>query len=102
MAYKVTNRVWIGALAALGIYEAWTLSNKVKDDTLSEAAWDIVAERPLVPFAIGGLTGHFIAGSKKTSWLTVGAFAAGFVSACLFWREKGEPGVKAGVELRSL
>jgi hypothetical protein len=91
MAYKTTNRAWLIALGGLAAYEAWTLSNKVKDDTLSEAAWDIISERPLVPFIAGGLTGHFIAGSRKTTWMTVAAFSAGFVSAVVFWREKAIP-----------
>ncbi len=97
MAYKTTNRAWLIALGGLAAYEAWTLSNKAKDDTLSEAFWDVAAERPLVPLMAGSVMGHFIAGSKKTSWMTVAAFAVGFASAAIFWREKGEPGKGSGV-----
>ena len=44
-----------GALA----YEAWALANKRRGDTISEMVWTATARRPLVPFALGMVAGHF-------------------------------------------
>jgi hypothetical protein len=56
---KLTDRVWIGALAGLSAYELWTILNNTPGDTLSESVWRISTARPLVPFVAGFLCGHF-------------------------------------------
>lgn len=45
-------------VAAL-LYEGWTLVNHTAGDTISEAVWSISTKRPIVPFALGFLMGHF-------------------------------------------
>jgi hypothetical protein len=44
-------------LGLLG-YEAWALLNHERDDTISEIMWTR-SRRPVVPFALGVLMGHF-------------------------------------------
>jgi hypothetical protein len=49
------------ALAVLAsLWEAWTLLNKRPADTISETVWRAVARRPIVPFLLGMLMGHFV------------------------------------------
>lgn len=45
-------------ILGLFIYEAIALTNKRPGDTISELMW-AAARRPLVPFALGFLMGHF-------------------------------------------
>ncbi len=47
--------VVVGALA----WEGWTLVNRTPHDTISERVWKHAPRRPLIPFAIGLLCGHF-------------------------------------------
>lgn len=56
---KTTGKVVVGAAGLLLAYEAYTLSNKDEDDTISEFFWSVM-RRPLVPFALGGLVMHFV------------------------------------------
>lgn len=57
---KFTGRkVFVGLVGGLLAYEAVTLANKHEGDTISEIIWDVTARRPLVPFALGLLMGHF-------------------------------------------
>lgn len=56
---KLTDYVVGGAAVLLLAYEAWTLLNKKKGDTISESVWRATSRRPLVPFAFGMLMGHF-------------------------------------------
>lgn len=44
-----------GALA----YEAWAIANQKRGDTISEIVWTATARRPLLPFALGMVAGHF-------------------------------------------
>ena len=85
-----TDKAWGVAVGGLCLYEAYTLFNKTPGDTLSESVWEISAKRPLVPLALGLVTGHFVVGARKTSVLGTAAFGVGFLSAALFWREAGE------------
>lgn len=55
-----TDKVLLGATAALLVYEAWTLVNSEAKDTISERTWRASAKRPLVPFLLGALMGHLI------------------------------------------
>jgi len=55
-----TDKVWVGVIGGLIIYEVYTLVNNKKGDTLSESAWRSLPRRPLVPFSLGMLLGHFV------------------------------------------
>lgn len=50
--------LWLG-IAALGAYEFSALKTKKAGDTISERVW-YWCHRPLVPFALGMLCGHFV------------------------------------------
>lgn len=54
-----TGKVVVAAGALLLGYEAWTLANRHKGDTISEFLWRTM-RRPLVPFALGALAAHFV------------------------------------------
>jgi hypothetical protein len=54
----MTKYFWI-ILAALLIYETVTFANKKKGDTISEQVWKLSLNRPLVPFLLGMVCGHF-------------------------------------------
>ena len=56
---NLTDKVVLGAIAALLAYEAWTLINATPNDTISESVWRVIQTRPLVPFLAGLLCGHF-------------------------------------------
>lgn len=56
---KTTGKVVVGLGAVALAYEAYTLANKEEDDTISEFIWSVM-RRPLVPFVIGTLVGHFV------------------------------------------
>lgn len=49
------------SVAALGLlaYEIYTLANRKPGDTISETAWR-ACKRPLVPFTLGMLLGHWV------------------------------------------
>ena len=51
---------WIFAalVAALFVYEGYALINSKSGDTISEIFWNL-SRRPLVPFLLGMLMGHF-------------------------------------------
>jgi hypothetical protein len=55
---EMRKLLWVGA-AAFGAYEAYALYTKEDGDTISELIWD-ACKRPLVPFTIGMLVGHFV------------------------------------------
>lgn len=44
---------WLVGLGFVLAYEAWTLVNGYRNDTISEVVWQLV-KRPLVPFLLGG------------------------------------------------
>lgn len=50
--------LWAGVLA-FGAYEFYALKTKEDGDTISELIWKW-SRRPLVPFAVGMLVGHFV------------------------------------------
>jgi hypothetical protein len=60
-----TDKVWIGAIGGLLLYEGWTLANERRGDTLSESVWRHISRRPLVPFALGALVAHFVWQSQE-------------------------------------
>jgi hypothetical protein len=53
------TRIFLGLVSGLLVYEAVTLANKCKGDTISEIIWATTTKRPLLPFAFGCLMGHF-------------------------------------------
>lgn len=55
-----TDKVILGATAALLVYEAWTLINSRPKDTISERTWKASAKRPLIPFMLGAIASHFV------------------------------------------
>lgn len=55
-----TDKVIVGLVGAAVIYESYTLVNKVKNDTISDRVWPTVAHRPLIPFLLGMVLGHFV------------------------------------------
>jgi hypothetical protein len=54
-----SERIFLGLVGGLCVYEVVTLSNKCEGDTISELAWATTTKRPIVPFAFGVLMGHF-------------------------------------------
>ena len=50
---------WLIAIVLLLGYEGWAVVNRTPGDTLSEAVWHAIRERPFVPFLAGFLCGHF-------------------------------------------
>lgn len=54
-----TGKVVTAAGVGLLIYEGIVLANKEEGDTISEFFWSLM-RRPIVPFALGGLTMHFV------------------------------------------
>jgi len=56
---KKTKHFVLTAFFALLGWEIYTLSNKEKNDTISETVWDWSKKMPLVPFSLGLLMGHF-------------------------------------------
>ncbi len=55
-AYAVLGVYWGSFALAVALYEGWTLVNKYKEDTISEAIW-FFANRPIVPLLFGILIG---------------------------------------------
>ena len=52
---------WVFVLIVLAafIYEFAALANKNTGDTISEIVWTVTAKRPLLPFLLGMVAGHF-------------------------------------------
>jgi len=59
MTKDKTSTVVSVAILGLLAYEMYTLVNSKPKDTISESMWR-ASKRPLVPFALGMLTGHFV------------------------------------------
>ena len=53
-----TDYMVLGVIALLLLWEGYTLLNTTPDDTISASVWK-VSKRPLVPFLVGMLCGHF-------------------------------------------
>lgn len=69
LAFYLTGIKWGAILVALLAYEAWTILNGYKADTISEAVWAL-SRRPLVPWLFGLATGWAITSSTVTDpWL---------------------------------
>lgn len=56
---SLTAKVLTAAGLGLAAFEAYTLLNRRKGDTISEATWRTM-NRPIVPFIIGALSAHFV------------------------------------------
>lgn len=82
---KLTEAVVGGIVVGGALYEAYTLANNQKADTISEAIWDVSDARGLVPFSGGLLCGHWW-GDRNN----VLKFAAGFLIARWVFRRLGE------------
>ena len=52
---------WLFLLIVLAacLYELSALVTKESGDTISEIVWEISSKRPILPFALGVLCGHF-------------------------------------------
>lgn len=53
------KRIFLALVGGLVAYELYTLSNDRDGDTISEIMWEATTRRPLLPFAMGVLMGHF-------------------------------------------
>ena len=53
------QKLFLGLVGGLVVYEVVALANKCEGDTISEIVWTATTKRPLVPFAAGLLMGHF-------------------------------------------
>lgn len=58
------NLAWLLGLGVLVAYEIYALANKRPGDTLSEAFWKL-SRRPLIPFLLGVIVGHFVWQSQE-------------------------------------
>lgn len=59
-AFVLFGRNWGWFCVGLALYESWTLINKYREDTISEAIW-YYNSRPLVPWIGGFLVGVAVA-----------------------------------------
>jgi hypothetical protein len=86
-AYVVFGPIWGLVVIGAGIYEAWTLVNRWPHDTISEIVWEL-AERPLVPFMFGIVTGWmFTTGIFSNPFATL---SWGFLMGHFFWQRFGK------------
>ena len=53
------NKIFIGLISGLLVYELIALSNHRDGDTISEIVWWGTTKRPILPFSAGILMGHF-------------------------------------------
>lgn len=56
---KNPKLILYGGIALLLAYEYYALKTTQSGDTISEIIWKM-SKRPLVPFALGMLAGHFV------------------------------------------
>ena len=59
MVLKHPKLILYGGVALLLIYEFYALETAQSGDTISELIWKM-SKRPLVPFSLGMLAGHFV------------------------------------------
>lgn len=55
----MTEIVLVVAIVLLLVYEGYTLANKKRNDTISDAVWRAAYRYPLVAFLAGLLCGHW-------------------------------------------
>lgn len=51
--------IFLTLVLAACLYELSALATKQPGDTISEIVWEISSKRPILPFALGVLCGHF-------------------------------------------
>jgi hypothetical protein len=79
--------LWWGLFAcALACYEAWTLVNQYREDTISETIWEFAA-RPMIPLLFGIAVGWAAGSGYMGPPRVVGrAFAVGFLYGHFFFQ----------------
>lgn len=84
-AFAVLGPYWGSFTLAAAIFEGWTLVNKYKEDTISEAFW-FFANRPIVPLLFGILIGIGIgSGYLGEPRVVARAFAIGLLYGHFFF-----------------
>ena len=53
------RNIFLALVGGLLVYEFFALRNKCPGDTISEIMWTTTTKRPILPFALGVLMGHF-------------------------------------------
>lgn len=53
------KNLFLALVGGLCVYELVALKTRCKGDTISEIMWTATAHRPILPFAVGCLCGHF-------------------------------------------
>lgn len=53
------TKIFLGLVGGLLAYEVYALADECDGDTISEIMWATTAKRPILPFAMGVLMGHF-------------------------------------------
>ena len=53
------TKVFLACVGLLLLYELVALMDGKAGDTISEIMWHVAAQRPILPFAMGVLMGHF-------------------------------------------
>ncbi len=51
--------LFLTLVGALIVYELVAVFDRQQGDTISEIVWTVTTRRPIVPFALGVLMGHF-------------------------------------------
>ena len=84
--YALCGPYWGTGLNVYLAYEAWTLSNRHKNDEISAAMW-LLSAWPLIPFLFGLACGYGLeSGLINGNYL---GFAVGFLMAHFFWQRRG-------------
>lgn len=84
-SFAVLGKYWGTFALAVAIFEGWTLVNKYKEDTISEAFW-FFASRPIVPLLFGILIGIGIgSGYMGEPRVVARAFAIGLLYGHFFF-----------------
>ena len=53
------QKVFLGLVGGLVVYELWALADRIEGNTISEIVWTTTTKRPILPFTLGVLMGHF-------------------------------------------
>lgn len=95
-AYALTGPRWGTFCLVIALYEAWTLVNSYREDTISEAIWQY-AKRPLVPLLFGITLGWGAGSGYLGDPQTVGrAFAIGLLFGHFFFTPQQADGQRKG------